>query len=792
MCLLLPPSILAVGESAVITLVFPPGARATGLGEAFTGLANDANATFFNPAGLGQAPLSYSWQKFQEEFSDVIPQHVAARSKNDYFAKEEVWVGTDQGIYYYNGSVWQNYQELTIEHEESLEQIVRSILDTDDEEKIAATTFEVMSYNDFQMKRYNALVSLLQQSPSLTAEAAREISKQIVLLSAFERTQSRIFGIIASAGDTVQTQTLAERADSIMQIEDKSFDLALSLKIPFSLTFKDSVTAMLLDKSNKLWIGTTSGLWQLDGIQRKKFTTIDGLPSNSITALSMNEYFDLAVGTDNGPVLFSESTWDSLPQLPLTDTQKARVNAIAITKSDQIYVGTNNGLYLKSEQDSTWRYFDTTNGLISNTITALAMDENNRLWVGGADGICILDNTTWKRYKFPNSTVRSIAHYDKNKSWIATNRGVVVYQRGKTVTSPDGQIQQEPPTWKSYHSKNALVADDITSISTHGSDVWLASANGVNQWDYAERQVQFFYEPLLPEFNLPQLWHTYFAGIYPTDDWGTFGLHINYINMGVNEWTDELGRQIGAEQRSWEGVFGLSYGLNLSRDMSIGLNFQYVHSALAPGIGDEGEGVGRTFAIDVGFLKRNFIIPKLSWGIMAQNMGPAIYYRQETNKDPIPFTIRTGVAYQPVKDATHELNLLFDMDREFVKNYFDGNPDPFYRAIFTTFQRDSLDSAEGFEYFTDQMTEIQLHGGVEYWYVQFLAVRAGMLFDWVGERYELTLGIGIKYGKNSFDWSYIHSPSGFMKGFVKLLDSNRTGATGARQGQWRTSMIFRF
>ena len=39
----------AVGQSAVITLVFPPGARATGLGEAFTGLSNDASAIYLTP-----------------------------------------------------------------------------------------------------------------------------------------------------------------------------------------------------------------------------------------------------------------------------------------------------------------------------------------------------------------------------------------------------------------------------------------------------------------------------------------------------------------------------------------------------------------------------------------------------------------------------------------------------------------------------------------------------------------------------------------------------------------------
>jgi len=44
--------VYAVSESAVLSLMISPGARAAGMGEAFVGLADDATATFWNPAGL--------------------------------------------------------------------------------------------------------------------------------------------------------------------------------------------------------------------------------------------------------------------------------------------------------------------------------------------------------------------------------------------------------------------------------------------------------------------------------------------------------------------------------------------------------------------------------------------------------------------------------------------------------------------------------------------------------------------------------------------------------------------
>jgi hypothetical protein len=235
--------------------------------------------------------------------------------------------------------------------------------------------------------------------------------------------------------------------------------------------------------------------------------------------------------------------------------------------------------------------------------------------------------------------------------------------------------------------------------------------------------------------------------------------------------------------RSWEGIFGLSYGLPIKENLSFGLNVKYVRSALAPGIGPKGEGVGQTFAIDAALLKRNLLIPNFDLGVHIQNMGPAIFYISREQSDPIPFRIMLGSAYRAIETPFHDLKFLLDINREIVKNYFDKRPDPFYKAIFTAIGDDPA---------IEELREIQAHAGIEYWYVNFLALRTGFLFDYVGERYELTLGIGLKYGNLNFDWSYIYSPEGFFKKPLKWVNPTKTGSTGARDGQWRASFIFRF
>ncbi|MEW5925523.1 MAG: hypothetical protein AB1746_16195, partial [Candidatus Zixiibacteriota bacterium] len=46
-----------ISSAAVLFLRIAAGARAAGMGEAYVAIADDATATHWNPAGLGQYPL---------------------------------------------------------------------------------------------------------------------------------------------------------------------------------------------------------------------------------------------------------------------------------------------------------------------------------------------------------------------------------------------------------------------------------------------------------------------------------------------------------------------------------------------------------------------------------------------------------------------------------------------------------------------------------------------------------------------------------------------------------------
>ncbi len=772
----------AVGQSAVITLVFPPGARATGLGEAFTGVADDANATFFNPAGLGQDPMSNSWKAYSMSTGDVLTA-IASKRRKTFGMNEKIWAGTNHGVIRFNGKAWESYERHLIVQGDNLQSVAKKYLSIDNDALIRHAVMILMKANKIEAVRTGALQQYLRKEVTDSIQKAKnfsldDLADDIMALSKSDRTAAEIYGKIATKVDSLKASSMADEIVKILSKKDLQFEDLVELKVPFRIAVDEGVTTMALDSIDRMWAGTQHGLWRYDGSVWNYFSEADGLPSNYVTAVCIGHSGTFFAGTDEGLAAYDDGKWTRIS--PPSGFPDSGVTAVACGKGDALYVGTHRGLAVR--KDSAWTVVDTANGLLDPDVRALFVDSKGRLWVGGVNGVSIFDETVWRRYKFPGSTVSSIVEQPNGGIWIGTNKGAISFHQGKTRTDSHGNTHQPPPDWKVFHSKNALKGDDVQAVTTQGNDVWLATKQAVNKYEYANQQVFVFYEPLLPAFKIPDLWHVYLAYVLPTEDWGTLGLSVNFINFGVNTSTNEQGVEI-AEYRSWEGVFGLSYGLSLAHDFSVGMNIKYANSALAPGSGPGDEGTGMTFAVDAALLKRNLLFKNFDVGLMLQNMGPSIYYISPQEQDPIPFTIRLGLSYKPIQTPFLDLRLVFDAEREIVKNYPDKQPDPFYTAIWTGM----LDDKEDYPTLLSNLEEINLHGGIEFWYANMLALRVGHLYDYAGRRFELTFGLGFRYANINFDWSFIYSPEGFMKGI-----ESPDGSNGSRDGQWRASFMFNF
>lgn len=296
-----------------------------------------------------------------------------------------------------------------------------------------------------------------------------------------------------------------------------------------------------------------------------------------------------------------------------------------------------------------------------------------------------------------------------------------------------------------------------------------------------------FFEQLLPAFKIPDLWHGHSAILYQPESplYGGYAVDLNYLNFGLNTSTDELGNAI-AQYMSYEYVLSAAWGFSLEEigihNHFFGVALKLINSALAPGIGPNGQGTAISYAVDVGYIWR--FLPYMRFGLTFANMGPSIHYISPQDADPIPFTINLALAYKNtfmIKNFHFlDVNAEVRADREIVKNYPDKQSDPFYVALYTGFLNDTSSTTK------EQWQEVNWHAGAEVTFANTFSLRNGWLIDIAGRRYETHLGFGFRiYDHFQWDFSYIYSPEGYMKG---LFTSD--GSNGARDGQWSTSITF--
>jgi hypothetical protein len=254
----------------------------------------------------------------------------------------------------------------------------------------------------------------------------------------------------------------------------------------------------------------------------------------------------------------------------------------------------------------------------------------------------------------------------------------------------------------------------------------------------------------LPQFNLSDMYYDYAAARYHLQDIGTIGMAIQYISYGESIFTGEDSpEELGRFNSSEVAVTG-SYALKVKQNLGLGVNLKFIHSRLSPievSVGAEkGKGIASSFAVDLGVLYLPGFTDKLRLGANISNIGPKVSYVDFEQADPLPTNLRLGFAYYIVKSAFNQLTLVYDTNKLLV-NRDSTKVDGVFEAMFYS----SWSSGDGFKKFTHSF-------GLEYWYTNLIALRAGYFYEdpSAGGRKFWTFGGGLRYSVFGFDFSYIY------------------------------------
>jgi len=282
--------------------------------------------------------------------------------------------------------------------------------------------------------------------------------------------------------------------------------------------------------------------------------------------------------------------------------------------------------------------------------------------------------------------------------------------------------------------------------------------------------VEASYTPWLRSLGLNDVYLAYMSGYYNIDDLQTMGFSLRFFSLGDIQFTDENGEPL-AIGRPNEFEVAFAYSRKLAERFSAGVTAKFIYSNLAAGQSAPGGEVietGTAGAADISFTYQAPIDlqngeSNLRLGLAVSNIGSKITYTASTVRDFLPANLGIGGAWEIDFDQynrltfTTDINKLLvptpcvgpdcDEDNNGIEDYREESP---IGAIFSSFG----DAPGGF---SEEMQELMYSFGLEYWYDEQFAVRAGYFNEHVlkGNRKYLTVGLGLKYNIFGLDFSYL-------------------------------------
>ena len=592
-------------------------------------------------------------------------------------------------------------------------------------------------------------------------------------------------------------------------------NLRQNLKIPYKAILLDEINC--LGYSDKdLWVGTKKGLYRYENNIWTLLRKEDGLPGNVVNCIAVSSSQTVWVGTDSGVVKFGGRKWTSVPfdssevdqsvtkiavrgdseVWAATTKELYRYDGRSWTKDDkyiikpgdslekiaQIYLGFEDEVRLSQVVENIVQY----NSLVNDTlnpgevirlpyhlglgseITCLTIDNKGSLWVGTKWGIRRYANQRWNDFGYtlyvvqPGENTRNIAEkflpsgsqekiekltqriIDYNRlgsSELKAGQKIYIYtsitgSEILKITSSEGYdiyvgtkygtLFFDGEAWvRYYHS--GLEKTKTNDILFEDEEMWFAAENKLVIYAHAKKEATAMYANWLPELA-SDLYYAFFSYTQHMEGWGTLGGNFTLLSLGKNVRTGEMADTLGVFS-SYEAAFTFSYGTKLSERVSAGISTKLIYSHLSDqGAGKErGTGSGSSIALDAGILY-NTPIKNLTLGAALTNVGPDISYIDADQADPLPRNLAIGAAYKVIDTPYNRLLATFEVNKELLDARYWG-----------------------------RVKEAVENMGLEYWYGNSIALRAGYINDKEGEIQTPTFGAGLAYNMFKFDFAYIPS-----------------------------------
>ena len=316
---------------------------------------------------------------------------------------------------------------------------------------------------------------------------------------------------------------------------------------------------------------------------------------------------------------------------------------------------------------------------------------------------------------------------------------------------------------------------------------------------------------------------SYLAGYYKINKIHTIGGSLRYFSLGEITFTDVSGNVLREDKPSEFELTG-AYAFRLAKRLSIGINGKFAYSNLTGGltVGGVNTKAGVVGAADfsITYRNENAKIGKTdgiySFVTTINNLGNKIAYSELSKRDFIPMNLKIGNSFEAEFDDYNKVTFAVDLQRLLVPTpafYANINGDytmlsgmsgdvgiinsimqSFYDApgvVAKDANGNYIQNADGSYQVVkgtklkEELAEINIAAGAEWWYNDVLALRTGIFYENKnkGNRQFLNFGASLKYNMFSIDFSYLASISGRLSPlantlrFTLRLNLGRTGGS---------------
>jgi hypothetical protein len=257
---------------------------------------------------------------------------------------------------------------------------------------------------------------------------------------------------------------------------------------------------------------------------------------------------------------------------------------------------------------------------------------------------------------------------------------------------------------------------------------------------------------LVPDINL-----SYLSGhVNLGERAGVIASSIRYFSLGKIEFTDDNAIKYG-EFNANEFAIDAGYARKVTDNFSAGVALRFIYSNLAANaqVGSFDTKPGTSVAGDINMLyTKDFTSGQrpmnFRWGLNISNIGAKISYTNSNNRDFIPTNLRLGAALKTHLDDYNSITVTADANKLMVPSEGGQSDKTLLDGMFTSF----ADAPGGF---SEELREVNLSTGLEYWYNNLFAARAGIFLEDAtkGNRNYVTLGAGVKYNVFALDFAYL-------------------------------------